>query len=512
MRTRRAFLVLTVFVAGMTTMAVEMSAARLLDPYFGNSLIVWANLIGLILVYLSVGYYLGGRIADRSPHARTFYTLTATAGALVGLVPFISRPVLLLSVRGFADYDVGLLAGSLAGVLLLFAAPVILLGFVSPFAVRLAVEDVASAGKASGRMYAVSTLGSILGTFLPVLVFIPSIGTRRTFWLFSFLLLAVSIAGLALARSRRAWVYLLLALLLLAGATLVPAGLVKASEGLVYETESAYSYIQVVRWGNDIYLRLNEGQGVQSVYNPYEELTGEVFDYFLVAPYFNPPVFAPSRVESLCLIGLAAGTVSKQYALVYGNIPMDGVEIDPEIIRVGREYFAMNEPSLHAIAQDGRYFLRTTPKRYSVIAIDAYRPPYIPFHLTTREFFQEVYDHLTDDGVAAINVGRTAKDYSLVNALADTMRSIFPSVYVLDTPNRGEGLANCLVVGTRQPTKAEYFQENARRLTDPRLRAVAERAMERMWPVDEARAVFTDDRAPVEQMVHRIILGFVTGE
>jgi len=204
--------------------------------------------------------------------------------------------------------------------------------------------------------------------------------------------------------------------------------------------------------------------------------------------------------------------VSKQYALVYGGIPMDGVEIDPEIIRVGREFFAMNEPSLRAIAQDGRYFLRTTAKRYSVIAIDAYRPPYIPFHLTTREFFQEVYDHLLDDGVAAINAGRTTSDYSLVNALAATMRSVFPSVYVLDTPNRGEGLANCLVVGTRQPTEIGYFSENAQRLTDSRLRTVAEQVMERMWAVDEARAVFTDDRAPVEQIVHRLIFGFVTGE
>ncbi|MGB9594321.1 MAG: fused MFS/spermidine synthase [Anaerolineae bacterium] len=194
---QRRFLTLAVFVAGMTTMAVEMSAARLLDPYFGNSLIVWANLIGLILVYLSVGYYLGGRIADRSPHPRTFYTITGTAALLIGLVPFAARPVLSLSVRGFAAYDVGLLAGSFVGVLLLFAAPVILLGFVAPFAVRLAVRDVDSSGHAAGRMYAVSTLGSIVGTFAPVLVFIPAIGTRRTFWLFSLALLAVSIAAAA---------------------------------------------------------------------------------------------------------------------------------------------------------------------------------------------------------------------------------------------------------------------------------------------------------------------------
>ncbi len=503
---------LTVFVAGMTTMGVEMSAARLLDPYFGNSLVVWANLIGLILVYLSVGYYLGGKVADRSPHPTTFYTITATAGALVGIVPFVARPILLLSVRGFAAYDIGLLAGSLLGVLLLFAAPMVLLGFVSPFAVRLAVRDIASAGNVAGRMYAISTVGSIIGTFTPVLLLIPSIGTRRTLWVFSAVLLTISVAGLILARSRRGWPYGAALAVVLVAIPFAPMGAVKASEGLLYETESAYNYIQVVQWGDDVYLRLNEGQGVQSVYNSHEELTGEVWDYFLVAPYFNPPVFSPSRVESLCLIGLAGGTVSKQYSLVYGPIPIDGVEIDPEIVRVGRAYFDMNEPNLHVIVQDGRYFLRNTAKRYSVVAVDAYRPPYIPFHLTTAEFFQEVYEHLTDDGVAAVNVGRTTSDYSLVNAVAQTMRTVFPSVYVLDTPNYEGGLASCLVVGTRQPTAMGFFRENARHLQDARLRSVAERVMERMWEQTEARAVFTDDRAPVEQIVHRIILKFVTGE
>lgn len=509
---QRAFLTLAVFVAGMTTMAVEMSAARLLDPYFGNSLMVWANLIGLILVYLSVGNYLGGRIADRSPHPRTFYTITGAAALLIGLIPFAARPVLSLSVRGFAAYDVGLLAGSLLGVLLLFAAPVILLGFVSPFAVRLVVRDVGATGHAAGRMYAISTLGSILGTFAPVLLLIPTIGTRRTFWLFALVLLTVSVVGLAMARSRRAWAYTVGGLILLAVALAFPPGVVKASEGLIYETESAYNYIQVVRWGDDIYLRLNEGQGVHSVYNPREELTGEVWDYFLVAPLFTAPPFSPSQVSSLCLIGLAAGTVSKQYARVYGDLPMDGVEIDPKIVRVGREFFAMNEPSLRAIVQDGRYFLRTSPNMYSVIAVDAYRPPYIPFHLTTREFFQEVRDHLMDDGVVAINVGRAPGDYALVNAIAQTMRTVFPSVYVLDTPDRDGSLASCLVVGTRQPTTLGNFRANAAHLADERLRAVALQVLPLMREVTEAQAVFTDDRAPVEPIVHGIILRYVMGD
>ena len=175
------YLNVLVFVAGFVTLGVELSAARLLDPWFGNSIVVWAGLIGLVLACLSIGYWLGGRIADRRPEAALLYAIALAAALLVALIPVVSRPILqraALSSLNLENFSVGLLIGSAVAILLLFSLPTLLLGIVSPFAIRLAVSDVNSSGQVAGRLYALSTLGSLLGTFVPVLILIPAIGTR----------------------------------------------------------------------------------------------------------------------------------------------------------------------------------------------------------------------------------------------------------------------------------------------------------------------------------------------
>ncbi|MFQ5577689.1 MAG: spermidine synthase [Anaerolineae bacterium] len=531
--TKNTYLLLTVFVSGMTTLGVELSASRLLEPFFGNSIIIWANLIGLVLIYLSAGYWLGGRWADRDPRGVTFFQIIAWGAFLVGLIPFAAAPILRWSVAGFAAFDAGILIGSFLGVLILFSLPMTLLGMASPFAIRLAVTDVAGSGRVAGSVYALSTLGSILGTFLPALVLIPNIGTRRTFILFSATLLCIAIGGL-FRRSRRTGLLYLglpvaLALLLLFGS----GGPIKGGETAIFETESRYNYIQVEKVGPDYLLRLNEGQGIHSVYTPGDPLAYGIWDYFLAAPYFNNPPFAEDRVGSLLLIGAAAGTIPRQYSAVYGPIPIDGVELDPAISRVGRRFFAMTEPNLTTINQDGRYFLANTPRRYDVIGVDAYRPPYIPFQLTTQEFFAQTAARLTDDGVVAINAGRSATDYSLVVALGSTMKTVFPSVYVIDTPDSGYDLGNSLVIATRRPTRLANLAENAARLNHPLLQNVTGRALtSRLWEItcapgapfvagmgqlppnlpDACPAPFTDDKAPVEQVVHALILRYLLGE
>jgi spermidine synthase len=498
----------------MTTMAVEMAAARLLAPWFGDSLPIWASLIGLILVYLSVGYWLGGRLADRSPRPATLFRLCIWAGFLVGLVPAVSRPVLRLAAGGFARLDAVLLAGPLAAVLLLLAAPVTLLGCVSPFAIRLLLHDPQRGGTTAGRVYALSTLGSLLGTFLPVLVTIPNLGTRATFYAFSVLLLLTAWAGLLLNRGRRALPYLALLLIILALAWATSAGVVKADEGLVLETESAYNYIQVLRWGPGVQLKLNEGYGVQSVYNPEGELAGGIWDYFLIAPFFSPAPKDETQVRSLCLVGLAGGTVSKLYTRAYGPIPIDGVELDPAIITVGQQYFAMDEPNLRPLAADGRAFLASLPpeQRYDVIAVDAYRPPYVPFHLSTREFFALSRAHLNERGVVAINAARVQGDDRLVEALAATMQEVFPAVFIVEEPDEGFVTGNSLVVGTAQPSTLADWEENIEGLRQPMLAEMARRAAPhvRQAAKNSGSLVFTDDRAPAEQMVHSIVLGYLT--
>lgn len=523
------FLILLVFVAGASSLAVELSASRLLAPYFGTSLFVWANLIGLILLYLTIGYYVGGRVADRYPRPSVLYALTIIAAFLIGLIPFTSRPILSWSLSSFATYSISVFYGSLVSVILLFAIPMILLGCVSPYAIRLSVEQIGKSGRTAGQLYAISTAGSILGTFLPVLWLIPTYGTYRTFFIFAVSLLLVSILGLLITRirtdntpgsprnprragrPRRPDKSLLSILLLIpmALAMLASQGPIKPPSGtngggtMVAERESPYNYIQVVRVGNEMQLVLNEGFGVHSIYNPDKILTQGPWDYFLVAPYFNKPPFTQNQLRHVAVIGLGAGTIPREMTAIYGPVPIDGVEIDGTIVDLARQYFHMNEPNLNVIVQDGRYFLQTTSQRYDEIGIDAYQQPYVPFQLTTIEFFREVRAHLTPHGVAVINAGRTCCDFRLVEALAQTMRAAFSNVFIINT----QRFENSLVIGTNAPASLNNFYINSALMTNPLLKSVAEASMTygNMREEKTTNIYFTDDRAPVEQLIDQII-------
>lgn len=506
---------LLVFTSGATSLAIELSASRLLAPYFGTSLFVWANLIGLILLYLTLGYFIGGRVADRYPSFRILYLLTSVAAILTGIIPFASKPILAWSLSAFSSYSIGIFYGSLISVILLFALPMILLGCVSPYAIRLRVEQVGSSGHTAGYLYALSTAGSILGTFLPVLWLIPTFGTYRTFLIFAITLLAVSLLGLLLNLRLGGAVkihssLISIFLLVLWVALFLPQGQIKPAYGggkLIAERESVYNYIQVVQRGDNTDLVLNEGQAIHSIYNPNSLLTAGEWDYFMVAPFFNNTPFSANQVQSLCVIGLGAGTIPRQFTAAYGTIPIDGVELDSQIVNLGREYFHMDEPNLNVIVQDGRYYLQTTGKRYDVIAVDAFQQPYIPFQLTTVEFFRVMRSHLTDSGVAVINAGHTATDYRLVNALAETMRMVFPNVYLIDTSDGG----NTLIIGTNAHTSIGNFAVNVKGLTNPLLFGVAQASLARgnMREVSESQAFFTDDKAPVEQLIDQIIFDAV---
>ena len=517
-------LIVLVFVAGACSLAVELSASRLLAPYFGTSLFVWANLIGLILLYLTIGYYVGGRLADRFPRPGVLYLLTTVAAFLIGVIPFISRPILNWSLTSFATYSISVFYGSLVAVIFLFAIPMILLGCVSPFAIRLRIEQVGRSGHTAGQLYAISTAGSILGTFLPVLWLIPTIGTRYTFFVFAVSLLLVSIVGLITTQlsmprlpDTRKWLdKSLLSILLLipmGAAVLSVNGPIKPPSGsdgggvLVAERESAYNYIQVVRVGEQMQLVLNEGLAIHSIYDPNQILTQGPWDYFMVAPYFNKPPFTQNQVHRACIIGLGAGTIPRELTAAYGPIPIDGVEIDGIIVDLGRQYFHMNEPNLNVIVQDGRYFLRTTSHKYDIIGIDAYQQPYVPFQLTTLEFFQEVRAHLTPTGVTVINAGRTSKDFRLVEALAQTMHGVFSNVYIIDT----ERFTNSIIIGTNAPTSLDNFRTNAAGLTNPLLQSVAQASTTygNMREERNTNIYFTDDRAPVEQLIDQIIFDAV---
>ncbi|NIM94361.1 MAG: spermine synthase [Anaerolineales bacterium] len=506
---RRKIVMLAVFTAGMTTLGVELTASRLLGSVYGTSNIVWANIIGLILVYLTAGYFIGGRLADSYPFHKNFYLLLAWAALGAGLVPILARPVLLLAAAAVEELNAAVMVGSFLSVLVLFGVPVTLLGCVSPYAIRLLIRDPSEAGRISGRVYAVSTLGSILGTFLPVLVLIPTIGTSRSFLFFSLTLIAVAFVGLY-QQSRASVLRLLwMPIVILILSWFVLSGPFKNTEGQIFEKESSYNYIQVVERDGTRYLFLNEGQGIHSMYNPETDVTLGTWDYFLSAPFFNAAPYDPSNIERVGIVGLAGGTIAKQYSKTFGPIPIDGWEIDPEIIEVGRNFFDMNEPNLNAIPQDGRWGLSRSQHEYSVIGIDAYRLPYIPWHLTTQEFFLEVKDHLSEDGVVIINVGRTPEDRRLIEAMAGTLQSVFPSVHLVDVPNT----FNSILYATVKPTTIDNMIENYAHLFEtgasPFLLDVIERTVLNTKPIPETDIVFTDEQAPIEQLTDAITIRFI---
>jgi spermidine synthase len=511
----RKYLTFTVFASGMITLAAEMSASRLIGNVFGTSNLVWAAIIGLILIYLAVGYSIGGRWADRSPLPQTMFRIIAWGAFTLGVIPFVARPVLWAAATAFDGLKVGILAGSFTAVLVLFSLPVTLLGMVSPFAIRICVEDTKTAGNVAGNLYAVSTLGSFIGTFLPSLILIPLIGTTRSFLTFSLILLAVALGGLWLAGERRsALIHLWMPLVLIILGILFSGLAVKKNASQVYEAESAYNYIQVLQDGDYRLLRLNEGQGIHSVYHPTQLYYGGPWEEFLAAPYFNPAPHDPSSVNRIAIVGLAAGTVARQATAVYGAVPIDGYEIDPEIVAVGRKYFDMNMPNLNVHVQDGRWGLSTSPYQYDIIAVDAYRPPYIPAHLTTQEFFQIAYDHLTDDGVLAINVGRAPGDRRLIDGMATTIASVFPSVYVIDVPDS----FNSLIYATRQPTPdgAKNLLDNFNLLRqrtdiDVVLLLAVQTAVTTLQPGYQTTTVYTDDHAPIEWITNDMVLRYVLG-
>jgi spermidine synthase len=489
----RARLHVLVFVAGACSLATEMAGARLLAPYFGASNLVWANVIGLILVYLSLGYWLGGRFADRYPTERALGMVVLVAAITIGLLPIVTRPLFAAAAHAFANVSAGAFVASFFGTMAMFALPVTALGAVSPWAIRLAIRNIAEAGAVAGRLYALSTLGSIAGTFLPVLVLIPWIGTRRTL-----LVAAVVLALAALPMLPRAAVAAPVALLALLA---IPPGQIKgATDGRVlFEGESPYQFVQVVKQADGtVVLHLNEGWAVHSILPPKPGLTGGYWDAFLALP-----VITGRPAGRLAVLGNAGGTVANLYREAWPSTRVDGVELDPLVTQVGRRYLGMNDPQLTVHTADARFWLFGTHERFDEIVVDAYRQPYIPFHLVSREFFQLVRSRLNPGGVVAINVGTPPDLTDAVSWIARTMRAVFPAVDQI----RYDAF-NSVLIGYTDPTAAA--RQNAALTVAPGLAAAPSRTLAAgLRPVKPGGAILTDDHAPIEWLTDRAVLEYL---
>ena len=480
-----------VFGAGIGALATEITDSRLLAPYFGSSTVVWANLIGIVLGALALGYWLGGRIADRRPFPSLLGSIVLAAAVCVAAIPFVAKPFLDLTVEGLDSASAGAVIGSFLAVLLLCAPPVVLLGMVSPFAIRLAVSSIETAGTVAGRLYALSTAGSLLGTFLPALVLIPAVGTQRTFVAIA-AVLAASSCFLLGAR------YLVVAVAL-AALVAVPPGAVKPEAGLLHEETSYYQYIQVVeRSDGRRLLSLNEGVAVHSVWRPDSVLTGGVWDAFLAIP---PLLDRP--LERVAILGNAAGTTARALGVYYPEASIDGVELDPAVSRVGRRYFAMDEnPRLTVHDADARPFLRSTDAEYDLIVVDAYHQPYVPFYLATREFFRLVREHLAPGGIVALNVAAVPDDRRLVRAVGTTLAAELPQV--LEWPALR---FNTIVLGLTEPLATTEVQRRLER-GPADLVSLRELLARDARPVEAAGRAWTDDRAPVEWVTDRMIVAY----
>jgi predicted membrane-bound spermidine synthase len=491
-RIGRTRLAVVVFTAGVGTLATEIAAARLLAPYFGSSTIVWANIIGLILLYLSIGYWLGGKVADRYPDPGVLGRMMLVAALAIAVTPFVVRPILDLALRGLDAVSVGAVVGSFFAALGLFAVPITLLGAVAPFAIRLALVDVREAGAVAGRLYAISTVGSILGTFLSAIVTIPLFGTQRTM-LGSAVLIVLAAALLLGSR----WQLLTLAV---AGLLFVPAGVVKATTGLLYETESSYQYIQVVeRADGSRVLKLNEGVAVHSVWHPGTVLTGGVWDTFLLVP---PLLDRP--VERMLVIGNAGGTIARAFGELYPDVIVDGVEIDGQVSEAARRYMGLEDnPRLNVITADGRPYLALTDETYDIIVVDAYHQPYIPFQLATREFFAAAREHLRPGGVVALNIATVPGDDRLTRAVGSTLLAEVPQAW-LWSPLR----FNQLMLGLDEPVERETLVERVEG-APAAVAPLVPLFQQGLEPVAATERPLTDDRAPVEWLTDRMIIDFV---
>jgi spermidine synthase len=372
--------------------------------------------------------------------------------------------------------------------------PVLLLGMVAPYANRLAVDRVADTGTVTGRLYAISTAGSLLGTFLAALLLIPLIGTHRTFLVFA--------AGLALVAAAGAGSWRFLAVgVVIAGLLAIPPAAVGADmtgARVIFSTETDYQYARVLQFpSGERWLQLNEGVAIHSLYRPWSYLTGGYWDDFLVLP-FAARAAPPARVA---ILGDAAGTVARAYGHYFPSTRVDAVEIDGELSAIGRRYFGLRGPRLRLYTADARPWLEMSRARYDAIFLDAYRQPYIPFYLVTREFFSLIRAHLNPGGIVIVNVGHIPGSDALEKVVTATLHAAFPTV------------ARDVVSGTNSLVVASAAPLSFARLAavPPALREVAGRVGIRIAPALSGGTVYTDDKAPVEWLTDLSILGYAVG-
>ncbi len=475
------------FTAGFAVMTAELSASRLVAPYFGTSTPVWAILLGFILGALALGAELGGRAADAWGTARPLRrALGASAGWLAAL-PFLGRWLLPAAAEAALGGGAPGLWG-LGAFAALVALPAVALGAVGPVLARTELASASGAGAWVGRLSAASTTGSLAGTFATAFVLLPALGTART------LALGALCLGWVAAAS---WPGRLAASLLPALAFAFGPSALPRREGATRVVESGYALLQVLaRPDGSRALVFDEGFATQSVYRPGAPEAREVFSHYLLAPPMRAGG-AAGRAPSVLLLGLGAGTAARGFLEAFPGARVVGVELDPAVLELARRDFAL-PPEVEAHVGDARSFLRGSRASFDVIVSDVFRFPYVPFHLATEEFFAELKAHLAPGGVACVNVGRWGDERAVVEAVGGTLAGVFDEVVAADAHNRSNTL---FYAGP--PGLAARLDRGAGGLA-PHLAAFAARVAGELRPAAPGPPL-RDDRAPVEALTDAVV-------
>ncbi|UOF92318.1 fused MFS/spermidine synthase [Fodinisporobacter ferrooxydans] len=498
------FLYIYVTATGASVMALELAASRFLAPYFGTSMIVWANIIGLILFSLSLGYFIGGHLADRHPDGRILMLITLSAGVWSSALPLWGHFIFRYLSAGILGTPIFTILISFLAILLVFAPPVFLLAMVSPFAIRLVAVEPQVVGKISGKLYAFSTLGSLVGTFGTAFGTIPFWGTRETLFFWSAILIAISAWGLRHVRMGR---FVSLFLMVPVFFYLWFHGPVKSGKGVLWSKDTLYQFAQVIREPDgSTTLVYNEGGGIQSIRRPHDALSAtDYYDDYLILPYLV------SRPKDILVLGSAGGTIPRLLAKYdkpfFPQLSVTGVEIDPDIIPLDYKYFGLKPEDAKIVNQDARVFLNHTSKRYDIIIVDAYSQQiYIPFHLSTVEFFRDVRSKLQPDGIVALNVNATTPDSKLLVSMEKTVHTVFPYTYIL----KARGLYNYVLLGSMNPLNINQLGNMK---VSGSIQPILDEWQNSVTQISEQQMrnglVLTDNRAPVEMMTDSMIFQFV---
>ena len=426
---------LVVIVSGAVLMALEITGSRVLATHFGSSIYVWGAIIGIFLAALAGGYYSGGIIADRKPTFFLLNLILLAAGCWLLIIPFYANWLC----RAVRYVNLGERLNPLIATVLLFGGPSVLLGMVSPFAVRLAARSVENIGNLSGRLYALSTVGSIAGTLITAFWLIPAFGVRTLLSALGACLVLLPL--IVLTRSRQTAFLFVPVVLLLAGAVYLTSSRVearRAGQKVLYEGDSAYHHILVVDdvRSNTRYLQFNNQIESAIDLNPPHETRAAYTNAFQLARIFQ------RKLERVLIIGGGGGVGARKFVSDDPNIVVDLVEIDRRIVDVGYQFFYLNPgPRLRVHTEDGRNFVRRTRDTYDLVVLDAYTiGGQIPFHLTTQEFMREIGAILKPGGVVLANINGTLEGprSQILRAEYKTLANVFSNVHVFPLPRESE--------------------------------------------------------------------------